>query len=323
MLKKIFIFYLYLIFSLVNLVNADNWTPIDRVLYKGTTDIPFTVGWSSVDGKYLVMVHFSSDSFSSSNVEYSVFDGDELKFTKVIDQTMNLDKERWVYLGYCSTQSNSIKVVVNGIDGFQVNVDAVKVCKNICDPEPFIIDNEDDGAICTGNFNLIDDLCAYGETSFCLLDSNSSCTWKFDNLPKNLLRIDYEFYLYDTIKKMKVCKGKTAKCHVSITLPHTGFYIVYVRSHLAVSANEVKVWSTWSKEELLSLISWRKFRDVRSYVKNHPNISRTDLYNMIIETGETSEWVNSTMKAFSLVNCKPRAWWVYGHVAAPGPIVIK
>ena len=164
---------------------------------------------------------------------------------------------------------------------------------------------------------------SYNETSFCLLDSNSSCTWKFDSLSKNLLRIDYEFYLYDTIKKMKVCIGKTTKCQITITLPRTGFYVVYIRSHLSVSADEIAQWVTWSKEDLLSLIDQRSFRDVRSYIKTHPNISQTDLYNIIVEKGETSEWINSTMEAFSQVDCKPRAWWVYGHVAAPGPIVIE
>jgi len=319
MFKRILIFFCLM----VSLASANDWEPIDRVLYNGTTDNSIKIGWDSVDGKYLVMAHFTSDLSSSSYVEYNVYDGDDLKFTKVIDQTINPGYGKWVYLGYCSTQSNSIKVTVNGVNGFQVNADAVKVCKNMCDLEPIIIDNEDDGVICTGNFNVLGDLNSYNETSFCLLDSNSSCTWKFDNLPRNLLRIDYEFYLYDTIKKMKVCIGKTTKCQITITLPRTGFYVVYARSHLSVSADEIAQWVAWSKEDLLSLIDQRNFRDTRSYVEIHPDISQTDLYNMIVEKGETSEWVNSTMEAFSQVDCKPRAWWLYGHVAAPGPIVIE
>lgn len=36
-----------------------------------------------------------------------------------------------------------------------------------------------------------------------------------------------------------------------------------------------------------------------------------------------SEWVKSTDSVYARVDGQPRAWWIYGHVAGPGPIIIN
>lgn len=37
----------------------------------------------------------------------------------------------------------------------------------------------------------------------------------------------------------------------------------------------------------------------------------------------TSQWIKSTDSSYSTVGGQPKAWWIYGHVAGPGPIIIK
>lgn len=37
----------------------------------------------------------------------------------------------------------------------------------------------------------------------------------------------------------------------------------------------------------------------------------------------TSQWIMCTDPAFATVNGQPRAWWIYGHVAGPGDIIIE
>lgn len=36
-----------------------------------------------------------------------------------------------------------------------------------------------------------------------------------------------------------------------------------------------------------------------------------------------SEWVESINPEFATVDGSPRAWWVYGHIASPGTIIIQ
>ena len=290
MFRRIF-FSFSLIALLYSFVYADDWEVIDRVLYKGTTDKPINLAWDAVDNKLLIMIRFTYNNTNSNSVVYNVYDGDELKFSKIINQTIESDANKWMYIGYCSTQNNAIRVIS------QEPTNAIKLCKGICDTEPIIL-----------NEGVFED---------------EVYVWTFSYLPPNLLRIDYEFYVYDTQRKVKVCLGITSKCTIPITLPRTGFYVAYIRSHLAVSENEITNWATWSKEALVSLVSLRNFRDVRLYVNNHPDMTQEELYDMMVEKGETSEWINSTMQAFSQVNCKPRAWWVYGHVAPPGVIIFE
>ncbi len=289
MFKRIF-FSFSLIALFCSFVYADEWVAIDRVLYDGTTDSPIPISWDAVDGKKLVMIRFTYNASNLNNVIYNIFDGNDLKLTKTVDQTIEADAGKWVYLGYCSTQNNSIRVITKGV------TDAIKICTGVCDTEPVVL---------TGG-----------------VVSEDTYTWTFSSLSANDLRIGYELYLYDTMKDMKVCAINTSNCSVKVILPRTGFYIVYARSHRAVSDAEIDLWATWSKEDLLVLIEQRIFRDARDYVENYPNATQEDLYSIIIEKGETSEWINSTLEAFSKVDCNQKAWWVYGHIAAPGGVVV-
>ena len=290
MFKRIF-FSFSLVVLLCSFVYADDWRAIDRVLYNGTTDSPISISWDAVDGKKLVMIRFIYNTNNSNNVTYNVFDGNDLKLSKTIDQTIEADAGKWMYVGYCSTQNNSIRIITQRV------TDAIKICTGVCDTEPIILT---EGVVNEDNY-----------------------IWTFPFLAANDLRVDYELYLYDTMKDMKVCAINTSNCSVKVILPRTGFYIVYARSHRAVSNTEIDMWATWSKEDLLSLIEQRTFRDARDYIKNYPNATQEDLYSIIIEKGETSEWINSTLEAFSLVDCEQKAWWMYGHIAAPGGITIE
>jgi hypothetical protein len=42
-----------------------------------------------------------------------------------------------------------------------------------------------------------------------------------------------------------------------------------------------------------------------------------------VGNSESSDWSLSTDSNVALVDGQPRAWWVYGHMAPPGPIIIE
>jgi hypothetical protein len=42
-----------------------------------------------------------------------------------------------------------------------------------------------------------------------------------------------------------------------------------------------------------------------------------------VGSSESSDWSLSTDPNVALVNEQPRAWWAYGYVAPPGPIIIE
>ena len=287
MFKRVLILFCFMF----SLAGADEWKAYDNVLYKGTTDKNITVEWGAIDNRKLVMIRYKYNTTNSNAVVYNIYDGNDLKLTKTIDQTVQADADKWLYIGYCSTQNNQIRVVTEG------TTDAIKLCKDVCDENPTTLN---EGVL-----------------------SDNVYTWTFAGLSRNIPRVDYEFYLFNIEREFKVCSGRTSKCRITIKLPRTGFYVAHIRSHQSVSEEEIASWSTWTKEALMSILPNRNFRDVNDYVKDHPDISLDNLRNMMIETGGTSEWVNSTMPAFGQVDCRSRAWWIYGHVAAPGQVVVK
>ena len=93
MIKRIF-FSFSLILLFCSFVFAKDWNPIDRVLYKGTTDNPINFSWGAVDGKKLVMIRYIYNTNNSDSVVYNVYDGDNLKLSNLFKQKFVILKQK-------------------------------------------------------------------------------------------------------------------------------------------------------------------------------------------------------------------------------------
>ena len=316
MLNKIKLLTLTIIIMLL-VSNVYAWETIKYDTMFGTTDKPVKLAWNHVhSNQYHIEVRFPVLSSNSTVVTYNIYDGDVLEptYTTTIDQTDVENTDKWVLLGwYHPAFTGTIRVEVLNTTG-NLCVDAVRFSNHHC-KETLIISNErDDNVEYTGAWETI--TTGGYDDNYVVSDGSATHVWTFNDLDVSNDKLSFDYYLHQVETKVDTPIKNTDKYIVEEMLPKSGHYLLYIRTRVAFDEGQL---DSYSRDFLVSTNTLR-----RCGVNITDEMTVEEIRSLMYEAGKNSEWINTSMEAHTLHNdCSKKAFWVYGHIAPPGPIVIE
>ncbi len=317
MLNKIKLILLILILTLLLLCNVHAWETIKYDTVFGTTDKPVKLAWHHEhSNQYQIEVRFIVAPTNSTEVTYKVYDGDaaEPTYTTVIDQTDTEKNNKWVLLGwYHPSFTGTIRVEISNITG-NLCVDAIRLSSHHCN-ESIIISNErDDNVEYTGVWEMVS---AGGyDGVYAISNGTGTHVWTFNNLAISNSKLSFDYYLHQIETGINTSIKNTDKYMIEEMLPKSGHYLLYVRTKTEFSAGEL---DNCSRGLLIS-----KNISCNCGVSITDEMTVQEIINLMYAAGKHSTWVNTSMEDKTLhSDCSKKSFWIYGHIAPPGPIVIE
>lgn len=332
-MKKINLILLFWLL-LVGFVYAGDWSPIkNRVLYTGTTDKPVNMAWGSNNSNhYSVQVWIPYrlvDGVPDGDtlVEYQIYDGQALIHTRVIDQSLEKYRDKWVSITTFahSISSGNLRVVMTADDVTKyAAAAAVRITTNPCeDPNTgtrILVGGS--GTSSTGVWTDADTYYSgfYGLEIPQQSRGGSTYTWVFSNVSPPVTDISYEVYIKHFPSDSIYAFSNTSRCGIPIMLPKTGHYSAYVRTLKDCFESTELDGKTF--EELVALINEvdSKWVGALFYLDHGLATNVTELKLKMLRACGASAWVSSIIAEQAMVDCEHKAWWIYGYPAPPGPI---
>jgi len=294
-----------------------DWAVEDYKTVFGTTDKPIKICWNHINSnQYHIEVRFIVTSTNSSEVTYNIYDGDSTTptYTTTIDQTDETNNNKWVLLGwYNPAFTGTIRVEASNTTN-NLCIDAVRLSHHHCDEQSLIISNErDDNAVYTGTWSLINT--GGYDDSYVVSTGPANHVWTFNDLAisNSKLSFDYYFQQVETDRKTEI--KNTDKYYVNEMLPRSGHYVFFNRTRTPFNTGELDSYNRATLES----------RNISSRCEVVVTDEMTDdeLRNLMYEYGKHSVWVNTTMEETTLhMDCSRKKFWIYGHIAPPGQIII-
>ncbi len=325
---KKFILSLLFFILFAGIVFAGDWTPIkDRTLYTGETDRPINTAWDSTNSRHhnvQVWIPYRDDA--DTEVEYEIYDGDTLKYTAIIDHSLDKYRGRWVTITKVALPilSGELKIVMTANDSTKYAiVDAVRLSYSPCEvPENGIIKIiGEEGTSSTGLWSITDTSSGdHYSSTLPRISNNGTYTWEFSNVATPITDISYDAYIRHFPSNTIYAFSNTSKCGLPIMIPKTGHYSFYARTLKDCFENTELDGKTF--EELVALVNEADSKWVGAlfYLEHGFVIDADGLRFKMLGACWASTWVTSIIAEQAMVDCEHKAWWIYGYPAPPGPI---
>jgi len=317
MLNKIKLILLILISIVLLFCNVNAWETIKYDTVFGTTDKPIKLAWNHEhSNQYHIEIRFIVAPTNSKEVTYKVYDGDATKptYTTVIDQTDIEKDNKWILLGwYHPSFTGIIRVEVSNITD-NLCIDAIRLSRHYC-KESLIISNErDDNVEYTGVWETINTGGYDGD--YVVSNGIGTHVWTFTNLEISNGKLSFDYYLHQVETEINTNIKNTEKYMVEEMLPKSGHYLLYIRTKVEFNTGEL---DNLSRNLLIS-----KNISCNCGVSITDEMTVEEIINSMYEAGKHSTWINTSMEDRTLHrDCSKKSFWIYGHIAPPGPIVIE
>ena len=316
MLNKIKLLTLTAIIMLL-VCNVYAWETIKHDTVFGTTDKPVKLAWNHDHSRqYHIEIRFPVLPSNSTEVTYNIYDGDavEPNYTTTIDQTDVKNTDKWVLLGwYHPAFTGEIRVEVVSTEG-NLCVDAVRLSNHHCKDTLIISNERDDNVGYTGTWETI--TTGGYDNNYVISIGGATHVWTFNNLDISNDKLSFDYYLHQVETKTDTSIKNTDKYMIEEMLPKSGHYLLYVRTKLAFDAGQL---DNYSRDLLIN----RNMTGGCGVVITD-NMSIEEIRNLMYEAGKNSDWINTSMEERTLhSDCSKKSFWVYGHIAPPGPITIE
>ncbi len=317
MLNKIRLLIYVLTITMLSVCNVYAWETIKYDTIFGTTDKPVKTAWNHINSnQYHIEARFIVAASNSAEVTYNIYDGDstEPTYTTTLDQTDIKHNNKWVLLGwYHPAFTGTIRVEIANTEG-NLCIDAVRLSTHHCE-ETIIISNErDDNSTYTGTWETVPT--GGYDDSYVVSTGAATHTWTFNNLTVSNDKLSFDYYFHHVENEVNTPTKNTSEYNIEEMLPKSGHYIFYSRTRTAFNTGTL---DNYSRDLLIS-----KNVSCRCEVNITEEMTIEEIRNLMYESGQHSLWVNTSMEETTLhKDCTSKAYWVYGYIAPPGPIVLE
>jgi len=314
---KIKLIFLSFLFILIPIYGFCDWTIKDYRTVFGTTDKPVEIRWGHPNSnQFHIEVRFITVPTNSSEVTYNIYDGNNTTpiYTTVIDQTNVENNNKWILLGwYHPSFTGTTRVEVFNIEN-NVCIDAIRLSKHHCG-ETIVISNErDDNVEYTGTWETINT--GGYDDSYVVSNGVASHVWTFNNLAISNNKLSFDYYFQQVETETNLAIKHTDQYTIEEMLPRSGHYIFFNRSRMPFNAGRLE---SYNRAHLINTnITCRCEVDITEEMTDE------EIRVLMYESGKHSVWVNTTMKEITLhKDCSKKSFWLYGHIAPPGEIIIN
>ena len=317
MIYKIKLVLLTLLLVVLPAYGICDWSVVKYDTVFGTTDKLIKIRWGhESSNQYHIEVRFIVAPTNSSEVTYNIYDGDATEpiYTTIMDQTDIEKNDKWVLLGwYHAAFTGTIRVEATNANS-NLCIDAVRLSSHRCRDTIVISNERDDNTVFTGVWETIST--GGYDGSYVVSNGIGTHVWTFNNLAISNNKLSFDYYFQQVETETNLAIKHTDQYTIEEMLPKSGHYIFFSRSRVPFNAGRLE---SYNRAHLINInITCRCEVDITE------EMTIEEIKNLMYESGKHSVWVNTSMEDITLHDdCSKKAFWVYGYIAPPGPIVLE